>query len=383
MTKDDYYFQIDILKTLAIFSVIAWHSFYGQANIFFEGAIFGLLHPVPLFFVIMGFNYGNSLRRRNWTYLRQMFSKEFFLQRFERFILPLILIDIICIVLEFIHYSNTGEQIIPANPIILLGAPVFPGPGSYFVTILLQFIFVFPLLYRLNQIDPKLSLGVGFGLDLAFQLIAPYITLFDQCPYLFDACILRYLSAISMGLWFCENQDLFAKRNIFVIIGTPISIVAVLSAFLFDNPIPFFRTGDWWATANIFTYFYAALVFLVGLKILPAQMNKFSFSFFQKLSKLTYHILLVQIVYYYPWIMHVVLVDLFSKGITNPLGLLSAKMLVLLIELILFTILAYGLFRLDSIIKIYSRKIASNLFKMKNADNFKLKSVSQNKVEDI
>ncbi|MFX0064679.1 MAG: acyltransferase [Candidatus Hermodarchaeota archaeon] len=382
MVKDDHYFQIDILKTLAIYAVIAWHSFYGQANIFFEGAIFGLLHPVPLFFVIMGFNYGNSFRRRNWTFLREMFSKEFFLQRFERFILPLILIDIICLVLHFIHYLSTGEQIIPASPSILLGYPLFPGPGSYFVTILLQFIFVFPLLYRLSQINPKLSLGVGFGLDLAFQLIAPYIILFDQFPYLFDACILRYLSAISIGLWFCENPDLFARRNIFVIIGTPISIVTILSAFFFDITIPFFRTGEWWATSHIFTYFYAALVFLVGLKILPAQINRNSLSIFLKLSRLTYHILLVQIIYYYPWIWHAVLVELLSKGISSPLGLLGAKILVLMIELTMFTILAYGLFRLDSTMRIYSRKITSKLLKMKKADNSNLRSVSQKKVED-
>ncbi|MFX1255591.1 MAG: hypothetical protein ACFFCZ_28570, partial [Promethearchaeota archaeon] len=78
----------------------------------------------------------------------------------------------------------------------------------------------------------------------------------------------------------------------------------------------------------------------------------------------------------------VALVELFSKGVSNPLGLLGVKILVLVIELTMFTILAYGLFRLDSTMRIYSRKIASKFLRTNGANNSVLKSVSQKKVED-
>lgn len=360
MVKEDrhYLLQIDILKTIAIFAVVGVHSTWARESVYLnDNAIFYILDPVPLFFIIMGFNYGLAFKRRNWVSLREMFSKQYFLQRFERFIFPLILIDLISVVLGAINYIITEENIIQIHPFVLIGRMLFPGPGHYFLTILLQFIIVFPILYRLHIIDHKLAVSAGFALDFIFQLIAPYISLFDQYPYLYSACIFRYLSVISMGLWLSENPDLFAKRNWWFFVGLVVSGVYLLSYLLFSYTFPLFRQGTGWDASVIFANFYPAFLFLIGIKYLPAQINKHSW-IFRNLSKLTYHIYLVQVAYFYLWIVHGFYLQSFGVEIRNFTVLnLIKHFTVYLLNCITCTMLAYGFYWLDFTIKKNTKKI--------------------------
>ena len=220
----------------------------------------------------------------------------------------------------------------PANPYyLLLGMPYFPGPGAYFVTLILGFAFVFPLIYYLFDKNPMLGLISCFIIEFCFQLIADYIP-YGGLHYLFDGCIIRFLSAIGMGVWFVYNHDLFAKRNLFVILLFPLSLFLSLIShnaildifppsffenleFLFERApysqppynygLKFFRLYPYWININLFVFFFPALIFLIFMKILPSKLNE-NKKISQKtqntvkfLSKLTYHILLVQIVYFF------------------------------------------------------------------------------------
>jgi len=209
---------------------------------------------------------------------------------------------------------------------LLLGAPFFPGPGSYFIVLIIQFALIFPLIYKLFDKNPILGLISCYIIELSFQLIANYIP-FGGLHFLFSGCVLRFLSAIALGVWFIYNSDLFSKHNLFVILLTPLSIFLMLFTHnhllhlfpaSFFNPdifnpmfytpdnygLRFFNTFPWWANTNLFMYFYPALVFLIFMKVLPSKLNENNpisqktENFFKSFSKITYHILLVQTVFF-------------------------------------------------------------------------------------
>ena len=209
---------------------------------------------------------------------------------------------------------------------LLIGAPFLPGPGSYFIVLIIQFAIIFPLIYKLFVRNPFIGLISCYIIELSFQLIANYIP-FGGLHFLFSGCILRFISAVGLGVWFVNNHNLFAKQNLFVIILTPLSIFLLLCSHnsllnifpasffnpnifepMYYNPnnygLTFFQNFPWWPNTNLFVYFYPALVFLIFMKILPSKLNENkplsqkTQIFFKSFSKVTYHILLVQGVFF-------------------------------------------------------------------------------------
>ncbi len=102
------FFQIDVLKTVCIILVVQTHTFGRFFPIEF---IWQVINPVNLFFIIMGFNYGNSFKKRNLYKLSDMYSFLYFKRMFWRLIFPLLLINLISFIIDLISVSFTGYHI--------------------------------------------------------------------------------------------------------------------------------------------------------------------------------------------------------------------------------------------------------------------------------
>ncbi len=344
------FFQIDIMKTICIIIVISMHTFHRFFPIEF---LWVIIRPVSLFFIILGFNYGNSFKRKNLHKLSELYSFQYFKKMFLRLVFPLLLINLICFIIDLIivlitgfhvnnwsitqlDYVSWGKTNLISNPMnlfyFLIGTPYFPGPGEYYIVILMQFILIFPLIYKIFDKNPILGFIFCYLIDLCFQLIAGQIPVmrdfFDNNTFLFTANIFRYFSLIGFGLYFVNNTELFSKNNLFIwpmfifslyslsgyglFYGIPLLPNEMYSNFLFEFVpyykvflIKYFYTNPLWGGANLFNYPYDAFVFLLFMKIFPSQLNKDKLRnqsisrFFKKYSRLTYHILLVQIVYFF------------------------------------------------------------------------------------
>ncbi|MBN1215500.1 MAG: hypothetical protein JXA99_08645 [Candidatus Lokiarchaeota archaeon] len=341
-----YFFQIDVLKVVCIILVVISHANYG----FPLFKITEIIPPVQLFIIILGFNQGHSFKRRNLHKLSELYSYEYLKKIFWRFIFPLILLNIFCFIFDFMVFNITSYHIFGwseselgfiswgetnlnpndytnINPFfLLLGAPFFPGPGSYFILVIIQFIVIFPLIYKLFDKNPIIGLICCYIIEFTFQIISNYIP-YGGLHFLFSGTVLRFLSAIGLGVWFIYNHELFSKHNLFVLLLIPLSIFLLLCSHNADlnlfpasffnpdifepmhyNPnnygLKFFNNFPWWPNTNLFVYFYYAFIFLVLMKILPSKLNKEKSisrktqNFFRSFSKVTYHILLVQTVFF-------------------------------------------------------------------------------------
>lgn len=307
--KRPYYFQLDVLKAIAIAFVVMDHSLTWEIKGAL-GSVFWERLSIPFFLIVMGFNMGVSFQYRNASSLRDLYTFDYFKRKLKRYVLPFIILYMASIFLGMTYgYINTNEY-------LLLGYLPFWGPGNWFIPLLFGSILVFPIIYWLFDRMPRLTLALCFISELVFQSILWFLypaatTATDW--FIISAIrvnILFFLPAVGLGLWFSRGYNLRAKRNWFMYIYVPICVMfmidyATLSpvthrGILSSMPNSFgefigfvqdFIKGDY----TLIFYGYAAFLVLGALMIIPQTASGRKQLFIQRVGRSTYHILLFQI----------------------------------------------------------------------------------------
>lgn len=286
--------QIDLLKGLAIISVVATHTFAvsqmvtGYANLY-------LWQAIPLFIIIMAFNAGNSFTRRGDTTLRGLFSLSYFARRFDRIVYPVLLIGLFEVAVMTFFPAVVRNEPLAITPALFLGWLPLNAPGNYFVSIALQFIVLFPLLYYCYKRAPRATLVGCFAVNVAFEFAAPFI-IAHYGLFWYTTTILRYLSAIGLGLWITDGASVLLKRNWFIVPGAAFSFAyLVASDVARTSVISYFE--PYWFTHNVASFFYPLLLVMLGLKFLP-RTARGAAAAVARCGQLSYHIFLVQLVYF-------------------------------------------------------------------------------------
>ncbi|MFX1391974.1 MAG: acyltransferase family protein [Promethearchaeota archaeon] len=306
---DTYYNQVDIIKAFAIISIVLGHTItHNIEKISFWYFHMGL--SVPFFCIVMGFNMSLSFKRRNYENLNQMYSKEYISSRFKRLFIPYIIIYYISVFLVWILFITPAAKLIIENTnselndggmsilaILYWGLPI-SGPGGGFTAVIFQFVLIFPLLYRLYLYSPRLMVIACFIIEFFFFLFISIlfyssIELFDF-NFFFYFRILCYLTFFAMGIWIAEAPNITSKRNLFILIAFPFSVF-----YLFGWHINLFYGYDHYMHYfAVFRVIYAVIIFMLLLKYLPPESDNKLYVFLTKVGKRTYHIFLVQIIFY-------------------------------------------------------------------------------------
>lgn len=220
------------------------------------------------------------------------------MSRIKRFIIPFILLFAVSLMIGLIRHNYY------IGPLTLIGYLPVTGPGNYFASMLLQFILIAPLIYYLYKKSPAFMLIVVMGIDLSFQLIAPHVQIFYSTPILYHYCILRYVSAIGLGFYisgqFIQNNkvDILDRKNWFLWALVPIAIL-YLSMVSLNNNQPFSLFMSNFGYQNIISFSWPLLLVILVLNI---KLDKYAMSKWfipiSTIGKASYHIFLVQMIYY-------------------------------------------------------------------------------------
>ena len=301
------FFQVDFLKAAMIFLVIFDHfvSWNIKGDI---GVALWERISIPVFLVLLGFNMGHSFKGQGDTSLKQLYSWSYFKKKILRYVVPFLIlyaastfIGLFMYGFDFIAMYDT--QYSPSHGLINLFIGIMPfwGPGNWFIPVLLQSILVVPLLYWGFTKKPVLMLILTFVMEIALQVTVFFvigdITSWEEVHYLtlFMNSILFYLSAVGLGMWFSFGHKLTEKRNLFMWILLPISLVYMIAYQFFDfrfrlDGTPLLR-GDY----HFLVFPYSAFLVLLALKLLPNASNAKISRTISLIGKSTYHILLTQI----------------------------------------------------------------------------------------
>jgi peptidoglycan/LPS O-acetylase OafA/YrhL len=300
------FFQIDFLKTFMIAFVIIDHSVI-RVLVWGAGAELWERMSIPVFLVILGFNMGNSFARMGEQSLGELYSWEYFKKKFWRFIFPYIILYIVSTTAGFIIYEENFIDTFRENwflEYIIFQKSLFEGPGNWFIPILFQSILLLPLLYKAFSIIPRLSLILCFIIEICMHLfvfayVGELTSIEDWYTELnFRYFILLYISAIGMGFWFSKDHNLFSKKNLFVWILFPISVIYMVAWQFFDFRLEVDGSGIVRGDYNYFTFIYAAFIILIVMKVLPKNPKNKASKFFTTIGRASFHIYLVQDIYF-------------------------------------------------------------------------------------
>ncbi|MFX0178176.1 MAG: acyltransferase family protein [Candidatus Hodarchaeota archaeon] len=341
-SKNNYYFQVDLLKAFIIIFVISEHALPWDIKNYMAVFLWQRL-SIPFFMVILGFNMGLSFKRTDETSLKKLYSWKYFKRKLWRYVFPYLIFYIISIIVGLIIYGNLetiiSNQLYPLmdERFLYLGISPFWGPGIWFIPILFQTILFMPLIYKgfsSSTFKALLTLIFCFIINftthvLLFLFMGPTVDSLEEWRNIsfFYLSITMYLGGIGLGMWFSRNISIFNVRNIYLWFIFPLCAFYVI-LFQIDRhlyQIDFIR-GDY----NIIFYTYVAFIFLIILKIIPKNPQNKLAKGISWIGKSSYHILLSQIFYF--GIMKALIGDAECMvGATDPLFCIQYDILAIII----------------------------------------------------
>ncbi len=282
-----YLLQIDILKGIAIISVLLMHAL--PTKLLTD--MFHILYigqAVPIFIVIFGFNQALSLNPRSISYTTYYYKKV------SRFLMPFVFAFAISVLAGVLFFLLTGETILRINRYLIFGRLPLPGPGNYFISLLFQYTLTIPILYKLCAKRPVLTFLTSCVLSVIFEFIRGQLP-----PYLRDYGLIffRFLPAVFLGMFIYRNWNKKNYNYIFIYLGAVLAFFyQFYSLYITGSPITSIYEN--WGIGYFLSFFYPSLLFLIGLKLLPSVSNNVVYEQLALIGKASLHIFLVQIIYF-------------------------------------------------------------------------------------
>ncbi len=305
-----HYLELDLIKGVMIVFVILLHSCLVFGSVLpkvYPKSLdfiipFSISIAVPVFFIVMGRNYGASFKRHHYTTLKSIYSLNYFKKQLKRTVYPLFIIAVLSIPIGLLVNGHLyfGVE-------TLIGRIPFGGRsiewGNYFASIILEFIFIFPLMYIVYKKYPNLMLILAFILNLLFELVAVCFPIFwgYDAAYIYRASIFRYLFVIALGLWVADKLTVIPVKELllkykFILFGLSLSLIVIFENAFYGIKLPFFLYS--WQPQNLLAAFYPFVIVILLFHILPSETGSKIVKFVGSLGKASYHIFLIQILFF-------------------------------------------------------------------------------------
>lgn len=278
-------YNIDILKMIAIVSVILLHSL-PRDLLFLSGSPYHIWQTVPIFMILAGYNSANSYNRRSYDSLNQFYSFSFMYKKMKRVIYPFLLVWLLQIVAQYLF--SGGVSIYEIFISLFSGGW---GPGSYFVPIIIQATLILPIIYLLCRKSLTDMTILLFVISIGLEFICLFI---DITEGIYRLLVIRYLFALTLGVWLALNKS---KIRFTLIIP-----LAVLS-LVYITGVNYFKwvfiMEDFWLSQHSPSYFWPLILIIFGLTVYQVkEVNKIG-KFLVKIGQASYHIFLIQMVYFW------------------------------------------------------------------------------------
>jgi len=288
--------QIDILKGLAIISVIIIHTFSNEI-LMAIGAPFHIWQAVPVFILLAGFTSTYALLNYQKRSLAQSYDISIIIRRLKRLLGPYLIIWIFQFLIIFILTTYISLIVFDPNYFSYQGFDWLfnffsggQGPGNYFIPIILQQILIIPFFYYLALRSPNRMLAIAFILDLAFEYLA---IISGIPPWAFSILYIRFIFAGALGVWLVFQKDTVPK---WLLIGGLASIVYIFAVVYLNFQFWFLYPGQ--SFFNVFSFFWTIIIVILGMRLIPSGPSHRIFTILEQLGKASWHIFLIQMTFF-------------------------------------------------------------------------------------
>lgn len=288
--------MIDVLKGIGILTVIITHFQWTASERLYLLFPFWVDPAVPIFIMISAYVYSASYYRKNMATLAECYNYRYVVDKIIRYTIPLIVAYIVEIAYWVINKSNIrfGNLV----NIFLAGGV---GSGSYYYPFMIQFIFVFPIIYCIVKRYDFFGVIICFFINLGYEVIKKS---YGIPVGVYRILLFRYIFLMAFGCYMYVGKS------------RPKKWMAVSSMIM----------GALWLIALHYLkykprvlYFWGGVSLLAALWIIPyvwfllktPKLQKIKCKPIEFCGKASYNIFLTQMVFYYT------LSDAVYKHITN------------------------------------------------------------------
>ena len=237
---------LDVLKGICILLVILNHFDWVEAERLRYLFPFWMNPAVPIFMIISGYVFTESFKRKNVSTFKEAYNAKSVVDKVIRYTVPLVIIYAIEVPIKLLVL----KQSIPVWELIAQFFMGGYGPGSYYYPYMIEFIFLFPLIYfAIKKWDFK-----GLVLCGAANVFYEVIKVPLEMPAgVFRVILLRYIFAIAFGCYISMGKMKLKKwMGIASFIFGAVFIYVV--CYTGYKPVFFFR----WARTSMLAVFYIA-----------------------------------------------------------------------------------------------------------------------------
>lgn len=283
-------YLIDYLKALSILMVIFTHYDWKDKTTLFFTLIIAM--AVPIFMLISGFNFTMSYDKKQASSLRELYAPSIIFHRLYRFILPFIIVYIP----EMILHGPIRGEYYTAPQWLLHFIEGGLGPGSYYVPVLIVMLFSFPLIYIAIRRFSYWGVCLVGIVNLAYEILVTYS---HMSGYLYRLLFFRYLLYVALGCYMYfhfQDRKKYPLPTLALILMFVAGLSFSVSVYQFGFKPPIFKF--WTKTAMPVALYIFPIVYILIDKCGHKQLPRPFHHFFSEIGKASYHIFLIQMIYY-------------------------------------------------------------------------------------
>ncbi len=281
---------IDYLKAFSILMVIITHyEWENDATPLFTLVID---MAVPIFMLVSGYNLSMSYNRRTDGTLRELYSPRILLPRSSRFLLPFAIIYPLEMLLHIVIKGRTYTAYDLVRYFFRGGL----GPGSYYVPVIVAFVFVLPLIYLVIQRYAELGVCIIGLIHLLFEI---YVRVAAVSLDTYRLSFMRYLLYVGLGcylFWNSKDSEKYKVSTGMLIAMFLCGLSFSLAVYQFGWKPPIFRF--WTSTSLPMALYVFPIIYVLMYHLKRKQIRGVFGTLLVKISQASYHIFLVQMVYY-------------------------------------------------------------------------------------
>lgn len=274
---------IDVFKGLAIIMVLITHYEWTteQRKIILFPFIINM--AIPIFMIITGYVYSLSLEKQKIEHLENAFQWKTILRRTTRYTLPVVAV----IIWELVdpHFS--------INPGLLekirWAIDGTAGKGNYYYPVMMQLVFVFPLIHFVIEKNKEKGLLIAFIANAVYELL---VWAYGIPTGSYRLLMFRYVSLIAAGVFAFKGYRIPTLLSI-LMTATGIVFISAVTYFGYEPRI----VNKDWATTN-----FISSMLIIPMMIWVLQNLKTGRVLYlmplEVFGRASYHIFLVQMMYY-------------------------------------------------------------------------------------
>lgn len=284
-TKSNRNHFIDLLKGICIVFVIVTHFSWTEDEKLAYFFPYWLNMAVPLFMIISGYVYAFSYRKNKIECFSEAYLPKNVIPKLIRYTIPYM----VAFVIEISYMISKQKLAVDGElPLTLVKSFIVGGfgPGTYYYPMMIQFVFVYPVVYFIvKRYELKGVLAVGL-LNALYELI--------QCAYnmnygCYRLLIFRYLLLIAVGCYISYEK---IKWNIPLMIASFVIGVLFILNYSYREYEP--RVVTHWTKTSFVACLYVIPIAIIMIR----KFSKVRFIPLEFMGKASYNIFLTQMVWY-------------------------------------------------------------------------------------